>query len=50
MSPPRQPERLSFGEWLGRLGAGAMGPKGWVAVSIVTLLLVAFVGYLVGHS
>jgi hypothetical protein len=49
MAQPRQPERVSFGEWVGRLGSGAMGWKGWLVVAIVTLLLIAFVGYEIGQ-
>ena len=48
MAPQRQPERVGFGEWLGRLGGG-LGWKGWTVVAIVTLLLIAFVGYEVGR-
>jgi hypothetical protein len=50
MAEPRQPDRLSFGEWIARLGAGALGPKGWAVIAIVTLLLIALVGYLIGHG
>jgi len=45
----RQPQRLSFDEWLGRLGSGAMGWKGWLVVALVTLLLIGFVGYEIGR-
>jgi hypothetical protein len=50
MPQPQQPERVSFGEWVGRLGAGAMGWKGWAVVAAITLLVIALVGYLVGHG
>jgi hypothetical protein len=49
MARPRQSERVSFGEWIARLGSGAMGWKGWAVVAIITLLLIAFVGYEVGR-
>ena len=49
MAPPRQPERVSFGEWVARLGGGALGWKGWLVVAIVTLALIAFVGFEIGR-
>jgi hypothetical protein len=50
MAEPRQRDQVSFGEWVGRLGAGALGWQGWVLIAVVALLLIAFVGYLVGHN
>ena len=49
MTPPRQPERVGLGEWIGRLGGGGLGWKGWAVVAVVTLLLIAFVGYEIGR-
>ena len=49
MARPPQPERVSFGEWISRLGSGALGWKGWLVVALVTLALIAFVGYELGR-